>query len=48
MKKSKFITEVLKMDIVKKVAKMRLSFHANMLDVCNIANQLGILKDDKA
>lgn len=36
------------MSIVKKVAKMRLMFHANMLDVCNIANQLGILKDEKA
>jgi hypothetical protein len=40
--------EVLNMSIVSKVAKMRLTFHANMLDVCNIANQLGILKDEKA
>jgi len=40
--------EVLNMSIVTKVAKMRLMFHANMLDVCNIANQLGILKDEKA
>ena len=36
------------MSIVKKVAKARLLFHANMLDVCNVANQLGILKDSKA
>ena len=36
------------MSIVKKVAKMRLIFHASMLDVCNVANQLGILKDNKA
>ena len=36
------------MGIVKKVAKMRLMFHASMLDVCNVANQLGILKDNKA
>ena len=36
------------MSIVKKVAKMRLMFHANMLDVFNAANQLGILKDEKA
>ena len=36
------------MSIVKKVAKMRLMFHANMLDVCNVANQLGILNDEKA
>ena len=36
------------MSMVTRVAKMRLIFHANMLDVCNVANQLGILKDDKA
>ena len=36
------------MSIVKKVAKMRLMYHADMLDVCNVANQLGILKDEKA
>lgn len=30
------------MDIVKEVAKMRLNFHASMLDVYNVANQLGI------
>ena len=36
------------MDITKKVAKMRFIYHTNMLDVCNIMNQLGILKDDKA
>lgn len=35
------------MDIAKKVAKMRLNFHASMLDVYNIANQLGILKTIK-
>lgn len=36
------------MSIVTKVAKVILFFHANMLDICNVANQLGILKDDKA
>ena len=36
------------MNIVTKVAKLRLNFHATMLDVYNIANQLGILKDEKA
>ena len=36
------------MNIVKEVAKMRLTFHANMLDICNVLNQLRILKDDKA
>lgn len=36
------------MSIVKKVAKVRLIFHSNMLSVCNVANQLGILKDDTA
>lgn len=46
--KENFYMEVTIMSIVKKVAKMRLMFHANMLDVCNVANQLGILKDEKA
>lgn len=36
------------MDITKKVAKLRFGYHANMLDACNILNQLGILKDVKA
>lgn len=36
------------MNLVTKVAKLRLNFHATMLDVYNIANQLGILKDEKA
>ena len=35
-------------DITKKVAKARLLYHSNMLDVCNVLNQLGILKDVKA
>ena len=34
-------------DITKKVAKARLLYHSNMLDVCNVLNQLGILKDVK-
>ena len=36
------------MDITKTVAKMRFKYHTNMLDVCNVLNQLGILKDEKA
>lgn len=36
------------MDITKKVAAMRFVYHTNMLDVCNVLNQVGILKDDKA
>ena len=36
------------MSIVTKVAKMRLNYHASMLDVCNVLNQLGILNDEKA
>ena len=36
------------MNIVTKVAKARLNFHATMLDICNVANQLGIKKDEKA
>lgn len=36
------------MDITKKVAALRFKYHANMLDVCNVLNQIGILKDKKA
>ncbi len=36
------------MDITKKVAKLRFKYHTNMLDVCNVLNQLGIVKDEKA
>ena len=32
------------MSIVKKVAKMRLMFHANMLDVCNVAKSIRYIK----
>ena len=35
-------------DITKRVAKVRFWYHSNMLDVCNVLNQLGILKDVKA
>ena len=36
------------MSIVTKVAKMRFNYHASMLDVCNVLNQLGILNDEKS
>lgn len=36
------------MDITKKVAKIRFGYHTNMLDICNVLNQLGVLKDEKA
>ena len=36
------------MDITKVVAKMRFKYHTNMLDVCNVANQIGLLKYNKA
>lgn len=36
------------MNLPKLVAKARMSFHANMLDVCNVANQLGILTGEQA
>ena len=36
------------MDITKKVAALRFKYHANMLDVCNVLNQISILKDEKA
>lgn len=35
-------------DIAKEVAKLRFSFHANMTSIVNAANQLGIIKDEKA
>ena len=35
------------MSIVTKVAKMRLNYHATMLDICNVANQLGILRGEE-
>lgn len=36
------------MDITKVVAKIRFKYHTNMLDVCNVANQIGLLNDTKA
>lgn len=36
------------MDITKVVAKARFTYHTNMLDVCNVLDQLGIMKDEKA
>lgn len=36
------------MDITKTVAKLRFKYHANMLDVNNVLNQLGLRKDEKA
>lgn len=36
------------MDVTKLVAKMRLTYHLNMLDVVNVANQLHLLGDEKA
>lgn len=36
------------MDITKVVAKARFAYHTNMLDVCNVLNQLGIMKAEKA
>lgn len=36
------------MSIVTKVTKMRLNYHASMLDVCNVLNQLGILNNEKS
>lgn len=35
-------------DITKTVAKVRFIYHTNMLDVCNVANQLGLLSNEKA
>ena len=36
------------MDITKVVAKMRLDWHLNMVDVVNVANQLGLMSNEKA
>lgn len=36
------------MDMPTLVAKMRLQYHANLLDVNNVLNQLGIISDSKA
>lgn len=36
------------MDVTKAVAKLRLSYHLNMIDFCNVANQLNLMSDAKA
>ena len=36
------------MDITKTVAKLRLGYHLNMIDVCNVANQLNLINNEKA
>ena len=36
------------MDVTKIVAKMRLVYHSNAIDFVNVANQLHLLKDEKA
>lgn len=36
------------MDVTKVVAKLRLVYHLNMIDFCNVANQLHLLSDEKA
>lgn len=45
------LTEIFKfnrMDFPTKVAYLRFKYHANMLDVNNTLNQLGIISDDSA
>lgn len=36
------------MDISKRVAIIRFKYHVNMLDLCNAANQLKLLSDERA
>ena len=36
------------MDITKMVAKLRLGYYLNMIDFCNVANQLHLLSNEKA
>ena len=35
-------------DKTKTVAKWRFNYHINMLDICNVANQIGLLNNEKA
>lgn len=32
------------MDITRKIAKARFQYHTNMLDICNVLNQIGHLE----
>lgn len=34
--------------VIRPAGDERFKYHANMLDVCNVLNQIGILKDEKA
>lgn len=36
------------MSLSTKIAKARLAYHANVVDLINAGNQLGIIKDEKA
>ena len=36
------------MNITKVVAKLRLNYHLNMIDVCNVAYQLKLMSGEKA
>lgn len=36
------------MGLAENVAKARLAYHANMVDLVNVGNQLGLIKDEKA
>lgn len=36
------------MNISKRVSIIRFKYHANMLDLCNAANQLKLLSDERA
>lgn len=36
------------MDLPRKVAMVRMIYHVNMIDVINVGNQLGLIKDEKA
>jgi len=36
------------MSLATRIAKVRLSYHASMIDLVNAGNQIGLIKDEKA
>ena len=36
------------MNLVRTIAALRLGYHLNMIDFCNVANQLHLLSNEKA
>lgn len=36
------------MSLARKIAKARMVYHTNMVELVNVGNQLGLIKDEKA